>query len=172
MKVWSLIILLTVWMVLVSCGYEETNSQGYADVSPPKDTPSDMTGFVMKQQKDRLLVVHWDESDTDRKSRAMWVSDPPKGNWLGKQVEVWIQGEVLESYPEQGKAQSISVLEMSEVDGAEMEASEALRKVLKKTKDEELYALKMLVYDKKNDQWTVRLMSLSDSREIEEKVSD
>ncbi|WP_226581840.1 DUF3221 domain-containing protein [Halobacillus litoralis] len=174
MRRWWLIGCLVI-LVLHGCGTAQT-SEEYTpnDEKTVSETP-DITGFVMNQKEDRLLVVTpmIEASKTD--FRAMWVSGVPKGTWVGKQVEVWINGEAAESFPEQAEADKVQELEMSEVQGADLKASEALSTALAETTDnEQIFAVELLSFNAETDQWTVELhqKGSSDGDNVKTTVKD
>ncbi|WP_281974407.1 DUF3221 domain-containing protein [Halobacillus litoralis] len=159
MKNWWMIGLLVSFSFLVaSCGTQESSSQEY-DPADEKEAPDpDMSGFVMEQEEDRILVVTSMNEETNQEGRAMWVSGVSSDSWVGKQVKIWIDGEILESFPEQAKAEKVQELEMSEVEGADLKASEALSTALSEIQStEDILVVEMLAFDVDSDKWTVKL---------------
>ncbi|KHE72569.1 hypothetical protein LD39_03880 [Halobacillus sp. BBL2006] len=119
------------------------------------------------------MVVDTIDPDTKGKPRAMWVSGISGNSWVGKQVEVWTQDGVQESYPEQADADKVVVLEMSEVEGADLEADEALSNALTDLSTQDILSVKMLSFDIDSDEWLVQLSKVgTESGEVEKFVPD
>lgn len=170
MKTWVLLILL----LLLLFGCAPANQAGSEGTMDGEDSisdalPPEMTGYVMDQEKDRILVVS-PTNDSNSGGRAMWVSGVPNELWLGKQVEIWTEGPIQESYPEQAKLKKISVLEMSDVNGADMEATEALSSVLSEVETDYIYSVKMISFDEEADQWMVQLTEINPGNEEIKKI--
>ncbi|SEH49142.1 Protein of unknown function [Halobacillus karajensis] len=161
-------ILISISLLLSACGTISTTEETGPNEAEAEAPPPDMNGFVMDQDKDRILVVAPMDDESDQKGRAMWVSGAPGDYvWLGKQVEVWVDGGIAESYPEQAKAEKVEELEMSEVEGADLKASEALSTALSEVDTEQkgVLSVSLLAFDKENDQWTVKLDYRGSSQE-------
>ncbi|MGP4076820.1 DUF3221 domain-containing protein [Halobacillus sp. K22] len=163
-------------MILTGCAAAPTSNSDSQPKEPPEQenpSPPEITGFVMEQKEDQILVVAPLDSDSDSNPNAMWVSDAPKDRWVGKQVEVWVKGGVRESFPTQAEAEQVTVLEMSQVEGADMEAPEALSKALMEIQGDKLLAVKLILYREEEDKWEVQLTRLdSSNEEIETMVAD
>ncbi|REJ09997.1 DUF3221 domain-containing protein [Halobacillus trueperi] len=155
---WMLGMLMVFFLFLSACGVSETEEVDQNEVEADSTNP-DISGFVMDQDEDRILVVTPMDDDSGDEGRAMWVSEAPEGLWIGKQVEVWVDGDIAESYPEQATADKVQELEMSEVQGADLKASEALSTALSETEPEQTDVLivSLLSFDEESDQWTVKL---------------
>ncbi|GEN53308.1 DUF3221 domain-containing protein [Halobacillus faecis] len=155
---WMLGIFIVFSLFLPACGLSETKEVDQNEVEAGASDP-DMSGFVMDQDEDSILVVTPMDDGSGDEGRAMWVSGAPEGLWIGKQVEVWVDGDIAESYPEQATAEKVQELEMSEVQGADLKASEALSTALSETEPEQTDVLivSLLSFDEESDQWTVKL---------------
>ncbi|WP_156112560.1 DUF3221 domain-containing protein [Halobacillus sp. BBL2006] len=179
MKRWWMISIVCLF-TLVSCSADSSSSVSNVEnknASSQDDSkeslPPDMTGYVMGQEGDRILVVDTIDPDTKGKPRAMWVSGISGNSWVGKQVEVWTQDGVQESYPEQADADKVVVLEMSEVEGADLEADEALSNALTDLSTQDILSVKMLSFDIDSDEWLVQLSKVgTESGEVEKFVPD
>lgn len=156
---WVVGVILGISVITSACG--STSSSDQIEPNETEETEPDMAGFVMDQEENRILVVAPMDDESGLEGRAMWVSDAPEGAWIGKHVEVWVAGSIAESYPEQAAAEQIKELEMSIVEGADLEASEALSTALseaEETKQEgSILAVELLAFDEQTDQWTVKL---------------
>lgn len=155
---WMLGMFMVFSLSLSACGLSETEEVDQNEVEAEASDP-DMSGFVMDQDDNRILVVTPMDDGSGDEGRAMWVSGAPEGLWVGKQVEVWVDGDIAESYPEQATAEKVQELEMSEVQGADLKASEALSTALSETEPEQTDVLivSLLSFDEESDQWTVKL---------------
>ncbi len=155
---WMLGMLTAFVLFLSACGLSETEEVDQNEVEAEASDP-DMSGFVMDQDEDSILVVTPMDDGSGDEGRAMWVSNAPEGLWVGKQVEVWVDGDIAESYPEQATAEKVQELEMSEVQGADLKASEALSTALSEKEPEkaDVLIVSLLSFDEESDQWTVKL---------------
>ncbi|SFG43699.1 hypothetical protein SAMN05216353_1438 [Halobacillus alkaliphilus] len=172
----ALACLFIITMILTGCGSAPTsNSDNPSQESPEQENPAppEITGYVMDQKKDQILVVAPLEPDSESNPKAMWVSEAPKGRWVGKQVEVWVKNGVRESFPSQAEAEQVTVLEMSQVEGADLEASEALSKALMEIPGDKLLAVKLILYLEEEDKWEVQLTRIDSSNEdLETMIAD
>ncbi|MYL69455.1 DUF3221 domain-containing protein [Halobacillus litoralis] len=155
---WMLGMFMVLSLCLSGCGLSETEEVDQKEVEAEVPDP-DISGFVMDQDEDSILVVTPMDDGSGEEGRAMWVAGAPKGLWVGKQVEVWVDGDIAESYPEQATAEKVQELEMSEVEGADLKASEALSTALSEKEPEksDVLIVSLLSFDKESDQWTVEL---------------
>ncbi|HWO98432.1 MAG TPA: YobA family protein [Bacillus sp. (in: firmicutes)] len=125
----------------------------------------DIKGYVVKREKERILVVSdkaEDYSSTGGQKEsydAVWVSDSPKDIKLGQRVQVWFSGPVMTSYPAKAGAKKVSIVKSKKPDGADLSETQALRKALlnKKNDENEVIVVKRIKYDTKLDNWTIRL---------------
>ncbi|MFZ0474959.1 MAG: DUF3221 domain-containing protein [Halobacillus sp.] len=174
MKAWGCIFFIA--MILAGCGSAPTsNSDSDSKKSPEQENPAppEITGFVMEQKKDQILVVSPLDSNSESTANAMWVSGAPKDRWVGKQVEVWVKNGVRESFPSQAEAEEVKILEMSHVEGADLEASEALSKAIMETPGDKLLAVKMIFYVEEKDVWEIQLTRIdSRNEDLETIVAD
>ncbi|RWZ58762.1 DUF3221 domain-containing protein [Halobacillus fulvus] len=157
-------------LLLSACGSAEPSLSGEAD-SETQRSP-DITGYVMDQQDDQILVVTPKDPASSGTMRAVWVSDAADDLWIGKQVEVWLDGPVQESFPEQGKAEQVAVLEMSDVDGADLQVTEALSSVLSSVASEDILSVDLISFDPDADEWTVKLTELGTGSHLKEIIAD
>jgi hypothetical protein len=156
-KRWFIGTFIGISLVLGACGAASTSDDYDPNEAEAEDVEPDMTGFVMDQDENKILVVTPMGEESTQEGRAMWVSEAPEGRWIGKQVEVWVDGAIAESFPEQATAERVQELEMSEVEGADLKASEALSTALSEADRENILAVELLAFDQQADQWTVRL---------------
>lgn len=156
-------------LLLTACGLtERSNSE---DTTAPEPTAPTISGFVMDQQNDEILVVTSDMLEAERLN-AMWISGIEEGLWMGKQVDVWIDGAIQESFPARGEASDIETVEMSEVTGADLTASEALSAVLSSIDGNDILSVQMMTYNEEQDQWMVQLMEVGSENVFKEVVKD
>lgn len=93
-------------------------------------------GHVVKKEKGRVLVVNNVEKDYSANGgashyyEAVWFSKASSDIQVGQQVEVWAAGEMEDSYPGQGQADRIVVMETNQPEGARLTESEAIRRAL------------------------------------------
>jgi hypothetical protein len=179
LKKWWIISILCLF-VLVGCSMDSSNSvrngenkNASSQDDSKENLPPDMTGYVMSQEGDQILVVDTIDPDTNGNPRAMWVSDVSGNSLIGKRVEVWTHDAVQESYPEQAEADKVAVLEMSEVEGADLEAYEALSNALTDLSTQDILSVKMLSFDIDSDEWLVQLSKVgTESGEVEMFIPD
>ncbi|WJE15602.1 DUF3221 domain-containing protein [Halobacillus sp. ACCC02827] len=129
--------------------YEETEAE-----APPEQ--AEISGYVMEQEGSSILVVT-PTTESEEKGRAMWVSEAPDNEWTGKYVDVWTDGPIKESFPEQAPADKVSEVEMSEVEGARLTTSEALASALTDVEDDKIVAVAEILFDEDDDQWQIVL---------------
>ncbi|ARI75819.1 DUF3221 domain-containing protein [Halobacillus mangrovi] len=179
MKAWWMIYVVCL-LTLTGCSVDMSSSTDTGENQNSSSTsdsdenlPPDITGYVMEQEDDRILVVDSVDPDSEGNPRAMWVSGISVDSFVGKQVEVWTQGGIQESYPEQAAADHVSVLEMSAVEGADLEAYEALSNALKDLSTQDILSVKMLSFDIDSDEWLVQLSKVGASNgEVEKFIPD
>lgn len=85
-----------------------------------KQPPSGQ-GYIFEVQDGRVLVLEgieseyigetWDEISGDYTGRAIWLETGEKGLEAGQLIRYWLEGPVRESYPEQGTASKMEVIE-------------------------------------------------------------
>lgn len=156
-KGWFIGMFIGIPLVLGACGEASTSDDYDPNEAETEDVDPEITGFVMDQDENKILVVTPMDDESTQEGRAMWVSEAPEGLWVGKQVEVWVDGAIDESFPEQATADKVRELEMSEVEGADLKASEALSTALSEANQEDILAVELLAFDQQSDQWTVKL---------------
>jgi len=104
-----------------------------------------MTGIVVKLGEDTVLVVE----EIEKNPRAINVSitnaiitDEKKSNIskdhlkLGMNVEVWVTGEIAESYPEQARGSKLVIKSQENKNESLISRSEAIEKALEYSKGE------------------------------------
>lgn len=96
---------------------------------------SGMTGYVMKKEGGRILVVNSNPQDfsstggVEEYYDAIWFSKAPASIEVGQQVKVWFD-IVADSYPGQSEVQKIEVIPSQKPAGAALSPEEALKKAL------------------------------------------
>ena len=155
------IVVFSLLFFLTACGAVQSSEE----TSASPTSPPDMTGYVMDHEDDRLLVVASSE-DTDQPYASLWVSGVSTNGWLGKRVDVWIEGETLDSNPPQAKASNISTIEMSQVEGAERSTDDVVSSALTELENPlDTYAVHMISFDASTNQWEVAFSTSSDEIE-------
>ncbi|WP_101842151.1 DUF3221 domain-containing protein [Halobacillus sp. Marseille-P3879] len=155
MKKWMLLFL----MLLAACGTtnveEEEGSNGNAAPDNEEDN-STFSGYVMDQNETSILVVDRIEPDG---GEPIWVSGVKEDMWLGKKVEVTIDGPVAESTPMQGEAGEVTVLDPERPEGADLTEAQALASALSEVERGNALAIESLNFDENENQWVVKLRS-------------
>ncbi|WP_082232327.1 DUF3221 domain-containing protein [Halobacillus massiliensis] len=148
MKKWGLLLLL----LIVGCSSQEGTEEP-ADKQPDNDT---FSGYVMDQQENSILVVDKIENNG---GSPIWITGVEKDMWLGKFVEVTIDGPVAESYPMQAEAGEVSVQEPEDTEGADLNENQALASALSEVDRGNALAVESMTYDKDQDQWVIKMRS-------------
>ncbi|MFC4596916.1 YobA family protein [Cohnella hongkongensis] len=160
-------LLLALVSLLAACGERRAD----ADPDPggsgqPSDDPAmAITGYIVETKGTGILVtgsVRKDFSANGGASHyfdAVWFSDAGSGLEIGQKVRVWSTGEIAESYPGQGKAKRVEVLEPAKPDGAGMTEAEAIRRALEAAEVDEVMApsVQAAEYDAANGVWRVEI---------------
>ncbi|MFC7060930.1 DUF3221 domain-containing protein [Halobacillus seohaensis] len=155
MKKWMLVLLL----FGVACGKTEVDEGSEDAGTHPEEESEEMnsfSGYVMDQHENRILVVNTIENEG---GSPIWVSGVDQGMWIGKKVEVRIAGQVAESYPMQGEAKDVQVVESPSPEGASLTESQVLAKALAGIDRSNALAVESLTYEAEDDHWTVKLRS-------------
>lgn len=130
------------------------------------DTDPGMTGYVMKTEGGRILVVDpvaQDFSSTggiDEFYNAIWFSNVPDSISEGDKVNVWFD-VVAESYPGQSEALAVEVLPSPRLDRANLNESEALHKALAAQEpDTAVAVVKSIKYEEEIGIWIIELQDV------------
>ncbi|MBA2175019.1 DUF3221 domain-containing protein [Halobacillus locisalis] len=155
------VVVFSLLFFLAACGAVQSSEE----TSASPTTPPDMTGYVMDHKDDQVLVAASSE-DTDQPYASLWVSGVSTKGLLGERVEVWIDGEPLDSTPPQAEASDISTIEMSQVEGAERSTDDVVSSALTELENPlETYAIHMISFDASTDQWEVAFATSTDEIE-------
>lgn len=162
--------------LLASCGTTENkedkslsqgNSNDYLteeDEQILSDDTSGMTGYVMRRDADRILVVTQESADYSATGgisefySAIWFADVPENIQIGDKVEVWYD-IVLTSYPGQSSAIKVAVSDPIQPDGASLTEAEAIQKALddEQIKNYEIYTFVSSEFNSAENSWTIHL---------------
>jgi len=104
---------------------------------------------------------------------AVWFSNSPSDVEVGQKVEVWA-GEVLASYPGQGKAERVSIIPVAPPEGASLSEKEVIQKALssKDLSDYAVPAVKEVTFDLASSTWTVFIGKEGDEKVLLIKIKD
>ncbi|MCP3027311.1 DUF3221 domain-containing protein [Halobacillus sp. A5] len=155
MKKW----LLLIFIVLSACGTtdEEEEDGSTGDSSNDQEGKnSTYSGYVMDQNETSILVVDTIEPDG---GEPIWVTGVKDDMWLGKKVEVTIDGAVAESTPMQGEAAEVNVVEPEQPEGADLTESQALASALSEVDRGNALSIESLSYEEQKDEWVFKLRS-------------
>lgn len=124
----------------------------------------DITGYVMDKYDDAILVINTEAKDFSQTGgveefyEAVWVSNITESVNLGDQVEVWFEGGVAESYPDQAEMGQLNVIESPVPEGADFSESKALSIALSEEGFEtESLAVRSITYDDAEGLWRIEL---------------
>lgn len=133
---------------------------------------SDITGYVMDKEDDRILVVS--TSVQGKHYPAMWLGNGPQDIQIGDKIDVWYDTDydISDSYPGGAAAGRVEKIVNNKPRGAYLTESEALYKSLS---SDELgavgYTTVMSVeYDNDSNRWHIELKEIVGEKELEIKV--
>lgn len=121
MKSWYFAVSLLMMVLLVGCGGQTNGSTN--DNVDDEIWDESIIGYIADQEASRILVLGkiTKEQLTDLSVRELLESARPDAYWftvsdvkkykIGQKVEVWPKGGIAESYPAQGTAGKIEILE-------------------------------------------------------------
>jgi len=143
------------------------------------DSEPGITGYVMKKENGRILVVNTDAQDfsanggVDEYYEAIWFSKVPENINVGEKVAVWFD-VVLESYPGQSEIKDIKVITGEKPEGAQLTEAEAINMALtsEKVNSETLLVVKSVEYDEQSHAWNVRLKEIHGDKVYDIEIED
>lgn len=144
--------------ILAACGNSTTNEQVEADI----------IGYVLGKTDESIFVVSkqaHDFSANDGVSEyydAIWLSNAPKEIEIGKQVKVWYEGPVQESYPMGGTVGKLEVVSGTEHEGANWSEAEVIAKAIEKQSQREHIAVRSVDFDRDSALWKIGFKELPD----------
>ncbi|WP_173918328.1 DUF3221 domain-containing protein [Halobacillus sp. Marseille-Q1614] len=150
MKKWMLILLL----VTVGCGSQEGAEEPSDDQTGSES--KQFSGYVMDQNENSILVV--DNIEPDGGS-PIWITGVEEDMWLGKSVEVTVDGPVAESYPMQAQAGEVKVVKAKKPEGADLDESQVLASALAEVDRSNTLSVESMTYDQEQDQWIIKMRS-------------
>ncbi|MFX3632526.1 MAG: YobA family protein [Candidatus Pristimantibacillus sp.] len=174
------VILLLAMMFIVSACASGVNKP---DLEPDNtDESPGYIGYVVNKEEGRILVVDGiavDYSATGGMNpyySAAWYSSTEDLSEveIGQKVGVWSEGEMLTSYPGQGQADHVSIIQTEQPVGAILSQSEAIRKALASDliKDYEVPIITGVTYDAGESSWLIEVTRNNEEKIVGIKVAD
>jgi len=168
--------LLALVVLLAGCGAEPKPLGSKAE---PEQTAG-FVGYVVRQEKDRLLVVGSESKDYRAGGgigpyyEAVWFSNAGEAAEVGQRVEVFSNGEFAESYPAQGKAIRVEILASAKPDGAGWTEAQAVRKALQASEiaDAVAPAVKSVSYEKERSEWLIEFVRNGEENVVPVRVTE
>lgn len=134
---------------------EETKAEGFI-------------GYITKMDRDRMLVVSSEPEDFSSNSgisdyyAAVWftIDDPPHPLEVGMKVKLQFD-MLLDSYPQQGKAERLDLYMHQKPRGAILDEDEAIRKAIDSFKlpEKKFAIVTKTAYNAESSLWLVSLLS-------------
>ncbi|WP_028544582.1 DUF3221 domain-containing protein [Paenibacillus taiwanensis] len=103
-----------------------------------------MVGYVVKNTTTSILIVSIAPSH-NKQYEALWLTTKEKID-IGKKAEVTLEEEIHTSFPGQGTAKQLKVLQMESPDTARLPAEAALKTALLQVNEWEIPAVKEIIY--------------------------
>mgnify|MGYP001309539801 CR=1 FL=1 len=178
MRLKFVVIGLAAALLLAACGTRPAESDQAGEGTPTRE-PSGFVGYVVKKNGDGLLVVgskekHFGAGGASHFYDAVWFSHAGSSAEVGQEVEVFSNGEFAESYPAQGKADRVVVLEKDKPAGAALTEAEAVRRALESPELAEGFAtaVRSVAYEADRSEWVVELGENGEEKTTTVRVSD
>jgi len=167
-----IVIAIIALFILGACGINAENN-------PSNEPQHGFIGNVVQRDGDRILVVDPVSKDFSSSGgmenvySAVWFSNSPSDVEVGQKVEVW-SGEILTSYPGQGKAERVSIIPAKPPEGAALSEKEVIQKTLssKVLADLAVPAVKEVIFDRSLSFWTVTIGKNGDENVLYIKIED
>lgn len=179
------ILMIAAAVVLGACGNKPERQEVGSTSSPelPANVESPKyEGYVVSKTNDSILVVSAVERDFSANGgmshyyEAIWFSNSPPNVEVGHKVEVLSTGAIAESYPAQGKADTVAVIEPEKPEGAILTEAEAIRQALLFPEIAELEymaaVIKEVTYTAESSEWSVFITRSGEDKVLEIKVAD
>jgi hypothetical protein len=172
------VLLISLSLILAACGIKP-ETQALESKSTEVHN-SGFNGYVVKKDKDRILVVNSTERDFSANGgashyyEAIWFSNSPFNIEVGQHVEVQTDGAIAQSYPGQGQAESVSVITGLKPKGVLLSEAEAVRKALTSPEaaDYNVPVIKEVKFDEALAEWIVAVTRSGDEKALEIRVKD
>lgn len=173
-----------IWLSVDDASYEAVTvgdqvsiyiPNGMVDQSYPAQATAELylkgqefIGYVVNIEKDRILVVSPEAQDLSAAGGkknffyAIWFSNVPANIDIGMKVEVWTHRELMESYPPQGAAKHIAVMNGTKPEGAKRYEYEAVKEaILSVASDKEtnFTVVTDVEYNAASSEWTVYIFN-------------
>jgi hypothetical protein len=178
MRYIMLIVIVGMVMLATGCGNKPGNENGNPAQSPDAE-PSGYLGYVVDKANKSILVVgsterNFGSGGAQHYFEAIWFSKAPSDVEIGQRVEVWSDGPIAESYPAQGQADRVSVVEVRKPEGAKLTEAEAIRKALADPEVADFMAPAILEakYDIGDSIWSISITQSGDEKVNVIKVED
>ncbi|MFB9278013.1 YobA family protein [Cohnella cellulosilytica] len=175
-------------LALTACGERPETRQtpgGQAETPNASGEPSENSdfayeGYIVNLEDGRILVTDTVERDFSDNGGArhfygaVWFSNAGSGLEIGQRVQVWVDEGIAESYPGQGKASRVEVIEAPKPDGAELTEAEAIRKALEASEPAGMFppAVKEVEYEGDAGQWKIELAQNGEAQTVVVEVAD
>lgn len=156
-------------LLLAACG--ERTGTPKASGQPSDHSEFVYAGFIVGMEGNRILVTGSVEKDFSANGgashyyEATWFSNAGSGLEVGQRVRVWPEGGIAESYPGQGKASRVEVVEPPKAEGADLTEAEAIRKALEAPRGSGMFppAVKAAEYEAESGRWRIELAQNGDA---------
>lgn len=138
-------------------------------------------GYITKMDGERMLVVSSEPADFSSKGgifgyyAAVWftMDDPPHPLEVGMKVKVQFD-MLLDSYPQQGKAERMDLYMQQKPKGAVLDEDEAIRKAMESFEllEEQFAIITNTAYNAESSLWIVSLLSSDRKKSATIEVKD
>lgn len=149
-------------------------------LSQPLSQDPSITGYVLAQEGNRLLVVSSQARDLSKDQGLpafydmVWLSDITEDIPLGTKVSAWY-GIQADSFPAQAKAERLKILPGQRQNGSKLLDQDVLSYILKKNAPEltqGLWAVQHIHYDQTKELWSVVFVETWQDSTIEYTLED
>ncbi|NIK12028.1 DUF3221 domain-containing protein [Alkalibacillus almallahensis] len=127
----ALLLMFTIFASLATDDSPNTANEGEEETMTAPEGDPDVEGYVVEEEDTRILVTGSEQNESGQYP-ATWYSDVEEDVQLGDEVRVW-HSDLAESYPSQGEADHLEVVEESEQ--SDMSQQEALASALRTIED-------------------------------------
>jgi len=178
MRAKDFLLIFLIAVLLVGCS--KTSEPPNGTEEPSGNPEAVYTGYIVGKEGKSILVVGLVERDFSANGgarhyyEATWFSNAGSELEIGQRVKVWVNGPIAESYPGQGRADRVEVVEAPGPGGAELTEAEAIRNALRSPDANGLFppAIKAVEFDSDMGQWWVELTQNGEERTIDIAVPD
>lgn len=158
-------------------------SSSQADLIQDKGSNDGFVGFVVKKEKNQILVTNPNVQDFSANGgekyyySASWYTNISSNIEIGQKVEVWVaDGPKTTQYPGRDTAVDIAVIQTPQPDEANLTQEDAIRKALASKEVEAANysypVIKEVNYDVSKSHWTILITQMSEEKVLEIIVDD